>query len=140
MLSKLMWQFISKILFWWVFIWLLPGCLCNTFLVLFCGIVSACICWFYKLRAFILSTDDKVFWAWVNSINVGIIGKVLVPNKRMKTDLIKGAQSYFCNIFSNFGRFWYHKKAHIFRITCVEFLWLKCVPFGRYWWKCAWLW
>ena len=25
----------------------------------------------------------------------------------------------FFNIFSNFWRFWYHKKAQIFLITCV---------------------
>ena len=34
---------------------------------------------------------------------------------------IIGAQSYFFNFFSNFWRFCYHKKAHIFLITHGKF-------------------
>ena len=44
----------------------------------------------------------------------------------------KGAQSYLINFFfSNFWRFCYHMKAHIFLITHGKFLQLKSVPFGR---------
>ena len=42
-------------------------------------------------------------------------------NKTKIISIIKGAQSYLFNFFSNFWRFWYHKKAHIFLITHVKF-------------------
>ena len=35
--------------------------------------------------------------------------------------LFKEAQSYLFNSFSNFWRFWYHKKAHIFLIIHGKF-------------------
>ena len=42
-------------------------------------------------------------------------------NTLVSIRMVKGAQSYLFNFFSNFWRFWYHKKAHVFLITHDNF-------------------
>ena len=42
--------------------------------------------------------------------------------------IIKGAESYLFNFFSNFRRFWYHKKGHSFLIAHVKFHGWKVLP------------
>ena len=47
---------------------------------------------------------------------------------KIHQEVLKGAQSDF----SNFWRFWYHKKAHNSLITNVKFHSWNVFPFGRY--------
>ena len=55
-----------------------------------------------------------------------------VPGNCLTFIFLKEALSYLFNIFPNFSRFCYHKKAHIFLITHGKILQLKSVPLRRY--------
>ena len=53
---------------------------------------------------------------------------------------IKGAQSIYFQLFSNFWKFLVSQESSYFSRNSWQILQLTHIPFGRYWWKCDWLW